>query len=356
MPANSPQKSAQNSAQNSSRDPDWTRPGAYPVAEGVHRIPLPLPLAGLTAVNVYVLEGPDGLVVVDSGWQSAKTRTALEAGLRQLGHGLDDIDTFLITHMHWDHYTMAAELRDTLRCRIQVGAEERDSILGYDQEDGVYAHRTPLLRAAGADDLAAEVESRPLEPYETDIAYGPPDHWLVDGDRTPVADGALEAIATPGHTRGHMVFSLDTAGVLFTGDHVLPGITPAVGNDGHPATSPLRNYLASLHRLLDRPDAVMLPAHGPVGGSVHTRVKELIGHHDERLQEILELVGDGRATAMQVAAAVPWTRRRLRLDELDAVHRMTAVLEVDAHLSVLAERGHVVTQQEDGVRRFARAH
>ncbi len=37
-------------------DQSWTEPGAYPVADGVHRIPLPLPMDGLRAVNVYVLE------------------------------------------------------------------------------------------------------------------------------------------------------------------------------------------------------------------------------------------------------------------------------------------------------------
>ena len=40
-------------------EPHWTEPGAWPVATGVHRIPLPLPMDGLRAVNVYVLEGDD---------------------------------------------------------------------------------------------------------------------------------------------------------------------------------------------------------------------------------------------------------------------------------------------------------
>src|SRR5699024_2490323 len=138
----------------------------------------------------------------------------------------------------------------------------------------------------------------------------------------PVFDGELESIATPGHTRGHMAFALDSAGVLFTGDHVLPIATPAIGGDGVPAANPLGHYLASLNRLLERPDTVMLPAHGPPGNSVHARVHKLIEHHDERLHEILQLVDDGRATAAQVAADLPWTRRNRRLNTLDVVHQM----------------------------------
>jgi hypothetical protein len=36
-----------------SEAPDWTEPGLFTVAPGVHRIPLPLPNDGLRAVNVY---------------------------------------------------------------------------------------------------------------------------------------------------------------------------------------------------------------------------------------------------------------------------------------------------------------
>ena len=42
-------------------------PGVYPVAPGVHRVPLPLPTDGLRAVNVYVIEDDGGLVLIDSG-------------------------------------------------------------------------------------------------------------------------------------------------------------------------------------------------------------------------------------------------------------------------------------------------
>jgi glyoxylase-like metal-dependent hydrolase (beta-lactamase superfamily II) len=48
--------------------PDWTEPGLFTVAPGVHRIPLPLPNDGLRAVNVYAIESGDDLVLIDAGW------------------------------------------------------------------------------------------------------------------------------------------------------------------------------------------------------------------------------------------------------------------------------------------------
>jgi glyoxylase-like metal-dependent hydrolase (beta-lactamase superfamily II) len=327
----------------------------HPVVEGVHRIPLPLPLAGLPAVNVYVLEGPDGLVVIDGGWQSPDSRTRLEVGLKELGHDLADIDSFLVTHMHWDHYTMAAALRDEVQCRVLVGEGEADSILGYDPHSPLHLAHVPGLRAVGADSVADGLERRELEPHEVGLAYGAPDAWLRDGDRVALTGGHLEVIATPGHTRGHLVFALEQADVLFTGDHVLSVATPAIGGDVTPTENPLADYLASLEKLLARPDSLMLPAHGPVTDSVHARVRELLQHHEDRLDDVLRLVRAGHRTAHAVATALPWTRHHRALADLDVVHQMFAVLEVEAHLHVLADRGEVGPAVVDGVRAYALA-
>jgi len=53
----------------------WTVEGAWQVADGVHRIPLPLPSDALQAVNVYVIEGADGLTLIDGGWAVPAART-----------------------------------------------------------------------------------------------------------------------------------------------------------------------------------------------------------------------------------------------------------------------------------------
>ena len=86
---------------------EWTVPGVYPVAPGVHRVPLPLPTDGLRAVNVYVIGDDGGLVLIDSGWALEQARAALTSALAALGAGLGDVRSFLVTHVHRDHYTLA---------------------------------------------------------------------------------------------------------------------------------------------------------------------------------------------------------------------------------------------------------
>ena len=71
-------------------------------------------------------------------------------------------------------------------------------------------------------------------------------------------------MATPGHTRGHLVFQDRATGLLFAGDHVLPHITPSIGFEGGAVDFPLRDYLESLRLVRAHAGRRLLPAHGPV--------------------------------------------------------------------------------------------
>ena len=146
-------------------------------------------------------------------------------------------------------------------------------------------------------------------------------------------------IATPGHTRGHVVFRDPEHGALFAGDHVLPHITPSIGVELNRPPSPLRDYLTSLELVRALPDTRLLPAHGPVVDSVHRRIDELLAHHEERLAETAAAVEAGTATGFETARALGWTRHRRRFDDLDLFNQVLAVHETTAHLMVLVERG-----------------
>ena len=332
---------------------DWTEPGAHPVVPGVHRIPLPLPVPSLHAVNVYVIEDPSGLVLVDSGWAMPDARASLERALRHLGYGLDDVAQFLVTHAHWDHYSQALALRESFGTRVRIGRGERTSIEAFDVRRGRHPRQVEHLRRCGADAIADEIAGMPMDVSEQDVLPAHPDAWLDDGERLDLARRSLDVFATPGHTRGHIVLRDADAGLLFAGDHILPHITPSIGLETEPEPKPLRSYLDSLRLVRDMPDTLLLPAHGPVTPSVHTRIDALLRHHAERLDAAAAQVRAGRATAFKVAAALPWTRRRRTLEELDVFSRMLAVLEVEAHLDVLVDQGVLESHDEAGIRRYA---
>jgi glyoxylase-like metal-dependent hydrolase (beta-lactamase superfamily II) len=278
----------------------------------------------------------------------------LVAALRQLGYEPRDVRRILVTHAHWDHYTQAVKWQQHYGATLILGREERHTIEAFDRIHGVYPNQVVLLRRAGAAALADSLERLELEPYERDMPVGDPDVWLRGGEEIDCGGVTIVAHATPGHTRGHMVFEDLAEGLLFTGDHVLPRITPSVGFERAPDQLPLRSYLDSLRFCMTRSEAQMLPAHGAVTDEVGSRVAELLTHHEQRLEDILKLVAAGAATAHDVAGQMRWTRRECTLDELGTVHSMAAVLEVAAHLELLEMHGSVASESR-GIAREYRA-
>lgn len=335
----------------------WATQGIEDLGNGIHRIPLPLPMAGLKAVNVYALLDDHGVDLIDAGMALGHARDRLTAALNELDREPGDVANYFITHAHRDHYTLAVELRRSGFGSIALGAGEQANLvaareLGHGDAGGFLGD----LKRMGALELAAKLsaslrdgEDRPPGADE----WEDPDRWLDDGTELHVRSMKLRAIHTPGHTRGHLVFHNAAAGLLFAGDHILPHITPTIGFEPARNRLALRDYIGSLRLILTLPDARLLPAHGPVQDSAHKRVHELLAHHEQRLDDIRQAMRPGRSTAYEVAQGIKWTRRQQRFDDLEVVSQLLATGETAAHLEVLALRGQLVRHTDpDGTDHF----
>ncbi len=332
----------------------WGDLGCYQVAAGVHRIPLTMPNDGLRAVNVYALEVDDGLVLVDGGWAVESAFGELEAALATIGRSPQEIRDVYVTHVHRDHYTFAVRLRERYGTRVHLGSPERPGLAAVRS----LASNVPMsslreLARSGASDLGARIEAMTRDlPF--DVAdWADPDSW-VEGGPIDLGGRVLEAVPTPGHTKGHVVYHDLDHGLLFSGDHVLPTITPSIGFELGDWDLPLGRFLGSLELLLAGPDARLMPAHGYPGDSVHERVEALLEHHRVRFDEVQDAVRacGGSATALEVAERLLWTRRRTPFVDLDDFNRMIAVCETIAHLDVLVDRDELDSQRADTVEVF----
>ncbi len=366
----------------------WLEEGAHLVVPGVHRIPLPLPSDGLRAVNVYAIEAADGLVLIDSGWALANALDQLVRSLAAIGAGLPDVRKFLVTHLHRDHFTQAVEIRRLFGTPVALGAAEQDSIDRLlSAEFRPLGAQLTLLTANGAGELARQLAEltvidvtgggdrtdqvrgievkgaengspghpalRPAATFAAAIGYEAPDEWIAAGQEFDLGTRTLTAVPTPGHTRGHLVFTDVAAGLMFAGDHVLPHITPSIGFEESPSALPLGDYLQSLSLVRQLPDLRLLPAHGPVSPSTHARVDELTDHHAHRLQAMADILAGGEASGYDVAAAIGWTSRQRKLTDLDWMNQMLAVCETVYHLDLLVARSTAVcATSDDGVRRY----
>ncbi len=332
----------------------WSLEGAWKVADGIHRIPLPLPMDGLKAINVYVIETDDGLTLIDGGWSIDVARDLLEKCLRDVGYGFADINRFLVTHVHRDHFTLATVLGHEYGAEVSLGLAEKPALEVLNDPDLSQNPFLDVLRTAGAHEIAEQWAAGPRE-LPDPAMWTFPDTWLDGDHEIPVGARTLDAVHTPGHTPGHFVFADRAAGLLFAGDHVLPTITPSIGFTVPPTPDPLGDFMASLTKVRALPDLQILPAHGPVAPSSHQRVDELLSFHDRRLDLSLAALADGPATGFTVAHQLGWTRHERAYDELDLFSQGMAAMETKAHLELLVAQGRATREDaHDGVR-FAAA-
>jgi glyoxylase-like metal-dependent hydrolase (beta-lactamase superfamily II) len=331
---------------------EWIRPGAFEVAPGVFRIPLPIPNDALRAVNVYAIVDGNQATLIDSGWAFAGSEDHLVAGLGAIGLGLGNVTEFLVTHMHPDHLSQAFAIRKRLGIPVSLGLRERPS-LSRMTAGGSSMLGDPFtdLPRHGAAELADRVQTAE-HLMGRDGQWELPDRWLPGWLDLHVGDRLLRVIPTPGHTQGHLSFYDPNAGLFFAGDHILPHITPSIGFEPSQTRTALADYLDSLRLVRCLPDAVLLPAHGPSARSVHNRADELLSHHADRLSAALDIVASGVPTSYGVAQILRWTRHGVSFSELDVDNQVLAVTETRAHLDLLVDEGLLNRSQVGGVEHF----
>jgi glyoxylase-like metal-dependent hydrolase (beta-lactamase superfamily II) len=318
-------------------------------------VPVPIPHNPLRYVSVYAmaLEG-GGLGLIDTGWGAEESWVALTEGLGSIGAGVEDVRGVLVTHMHFDHIGLAERVRQASGAWVALHPADAGRISdprGRDPELAV-AGEVEFLVSLGADRAEAVTDVGPPEAMRPFTQSAVPDRLLEDGDLADLPGWSLRAVHTPGHTPGHLCFAEERTGLFFSGDHVLPRITPNVSSSALGDPDPLRDFLASLERVGRQDPQEVLPAHEWRFRGLPERAAQLIEHHEHRLAELLTAVREHpHSTPWQLAAHLTWSRP---WEQYARRMRIFAVTETDAHLRLLASRG-LVRGSDDVVRTWTAA-
>lgn len=276
------------------------------VAPGVGRItvnnPGPFTFHG---TNTYVV-GRDTLAVIDPGPEDdAHLATILHSiGGRPVSH-------IFVSHTHRDHSPL------TRRLKAATGA----TVLA----EGPHRAARPLrIGEVNPLDASADLDFAP------DLALA--DGAVIDGD-----GWSIRAVHTPGHAANHACFAMEGTGVLFSADHVMAWSTSIVA----PPDGAMSDYMASLDRLLERDDRVLLPGHGGPVNEPQAFMRGLKTHRKMRERAILERLRQGDRTIPDMVKAI--------YRETDPRLHGAAGLSVLAHLEDLVGRGGVVTPGEPSI-------
>jgi glyoxylase-like metal-dependent hydrolase (beta-lactamase superfamily II) len=159
---------------------------------------------------------------------------------------------------------------------------------------------------------------------------------------TPVEPGddvdGWRAIATPGHADGHLCLLRD--GVLIAGDHVLTPITPAIGLYPESRPDPLGDYVESLGLVEELAPRVAYGGHGRAVTDPAGRAREIVAHHERRLDETQAALDDIPRSGFELSHA-------LFGRELPPIQRRFAVAETLSHLERLVVLGRAVRHEDD---------
>jgi glyoxylase-like metal-dependent hydrolase (beta-lactamase superfamily II) len=310
------------------------------LGNGIYLIPAPLPFKSPPWVNTYAIEADEGLLLIDCGTDWDPGRSAIRDGMASLGLDESAVHTLLVSHLHPDHVGMSSRLVNELGCRFVMHERAGELVDRYNDTPGYVERLRSISASHGVPARIVDAAANIARPDYMPVIERP-DHFVADGDEIHLGGGrSLTVVHTPGHEPAHICLRDSRSGVLFSGDHVLPRISPVIMYDLD-IGDPLGDYMDSLRRLISLGIGLTYPAHGTIIDRGDERANQILLHHDRRLHDMAELVAEGDTTAWEIMT------RSFR-PNLDPVDARLAFLETLSHLEHLCLLERIRSSDREG--------
>jgi glyoxylase-like metal-dependent hydrolase (beta-lactamase superfamily II) len=324
---------------------------ATQILNGIYQLKVPIPNSPLENTNVYLLQGDKNYTLIDTGWDSKTAFNSLNRQLAEVGIGFRDIAQIIVTHAHFDHYGLTEKIKQVSDAKILMHNAEKTVLRSRYAVDKKFLDEVVIwFRRNGVPERMLTAVHGPISGFGKTLPAQP--DVLLNGDETiSSGDFNLKVIWTPGHSPGHICLYEPERKVLFSGDHVLPSITPNVSLPPNPTGNPLGDYIKSLLTVQKLAVELVLPGHENTFNNLSKRVDEIIYHHEKRSVEILKAMKHQEMTAYQIANLVTWMPEQggVKHDDLAPLAKLAAVSETMAHLKAMSVEGKVSTTVRDSV-------
>jgi glyoxylase-like metal-dependent hydrolase (beta-lactamase superfamily II) len=325
------------------------------VAPDIIQVEIPLPFP-LKIVNCYLLHGPDGWAVVDTGINWPPALAAWQHALQQWSIRPTDLRQIVVTHYHPDHAGLAGWWQHLSGAPVLMTPFEAATVrdvwsdgarTGRELAQLFQTHGMPeeLATAIAARAQATQQMTQPLPEITVleHLAIPADAELLLTAAPLSIAGRSFQPLVLPGHADEHLCLYEPSTRVLLAADHVLPRISPNIGVLPHTRPDPLGRYLRSFAALESLNVGVVLPGHGSAFTDLGQRLAQLKAHHADRLRETVAALGSG-ATAYAVAT------RLFHFEDLSPHQTQFAMGETLAHLDYLVVQGSVARVYGDPIR------
>lgn len=310
-------------------------------------IKVPLPDSPLKYLNSYIVRTPDRNLIIDTGFDHQSCFDVMHDGLNKLGINLDHTD-FFITHFHADHFSLLSKLK-TPASRVYFNRPEAELLGNWEGFGTMFqdADRHGFPK----DKLQVSLAAHPGSKFN--VEWVPEVSILSEGQTLKYGDYTFSCIETPGHTPGHICMYEAAKKILISGDHVLIDISPNIqcwNND----KNPLKKYLKSLRKVRKLDVGLILPGHRRSFTDLPSRVDELISHHEKRLDEICDILGDTPLSAYSIASKMDWDIKAFSWKDFTIDQKWFATGEVLSHLRYLEKKKKIHRSPGEKRIRFSR--
>ena len=284
----------------------------------------------------YLVLIDDYKVLIDTGSNWGTSNQGLEEGFESISESIEeqinlaDPSHIFITHGHIDHFGGLAYIRQHSTAQIGVHELDRRILSNYEERLLVAAQRLmEFLRESG---VPAEERNQIYDYYmfpkslfssvDVDFTYQAVDMQV----------GPFRFLHTPGHGAGAVVIRLHD--ILFSGDHILSGISPHQAPERLTLNTGLSHYLESLEKVKTWASDVklVLGGHKNPLTDLGKRVDEIRALHFHRLEEILQL--------LETPNTVSEISKNL-FGKAEGYNTLLAIEESGAHVEYLYQYGYL---------------
>ncbi len=322
------------------------------ILPNIYTFQVELPQSPLRAINLYVIKDNDRIVLFDTGFNRPECQEQLLDQLAYFEKPLEDFE-LVLTHMHSDHTGLTHLFADK-DCPIYTSKIDGD-IVNAMAEGSYWDMMLGFRDLYGMEKDEITIEDNPGYRYRLRETF---DYQiLTPGDTFEIGDYQFTVLDLKGHTPGHIGFYEANKGFILSGDTVLDPMTPNITYWGENEPNILQSYISTLSRLKELNLNLMLATHRKPIDTPNQRIDELIEHHQERLQEIIDVMKTNQDyTVRDVAKQISWRIKADHWDDFPKGQKWFAAGETLAHLDYLYHHGFIQRTEQEGTFIFRNPH
>lgn len=296
------------------------------ILENIYRIELPMKVGLLDSLNAYLILGERNLLI-DTGYDRDEIYSRLKDEISSLGADINQTDIYL-THLHPDHSELSGRISRETGAPVFIGAHEADILNG--KSDRPEA-RGNYIKTLGFPREFFEEFERSL-PKRKSIGGDGLFTGIGEGDILEYGGYTLEVLDIAGHSPGHTGLYIADKKLLFSGDHILYGVTPSISAwEGE--SNPLEVYINNLEKLKNYEIDILLPGHREATCPAHERIDQIISRHNRKIEETLSRLRlGGSMSAFEIASVITW---KTRWEKLTPFQQFSAAGEIAINLEYL---------------------